>query len=203
MLTVPGLPFPLVASPADRWRVDAAGIVTASAAPHSDIFIDPGDTAGFNAESMLNAATLLGAPPAGDFQFSARATVEFASTYDAGVLLVWAGERHWGKLCFEFSPAGEPMIVSVVCRGVADDANAFVVPGRSVWLRVCRIGRAYAYHASLDGSHWQLIRFFNLHDRADDRIGFEAQSPTGDGCAVTFDEIRFVRERLAELRDGS
>ncbi len=153
---------------------------------------------------MLNAATLLGRPPDGDFQFSARATVGFASTYDAGVLLLWAGERHWAKLCFEFSPAGEPMIVSVVCRGVADDANAFVVPGRSVWLRVSRIGRAYAYHASLDGTVWPMIRFFNLHeDTAADRVGFEAQSPTGDGCAVTFDQIRFASARLAELRDGS
>jgi regulation of enolase protein 1 (concanavalin A-like superfamily) len=208
MLTVPGLPFPLVASPPERWRVDGAGTVTASAAPHSDIFVDPGDpaddTAGFNAESMLNAATLLGRPPVGDFQFSARVTVEFASTYDAGVLLLWADERHWAKLCFEFSPAGEPMIVSVVCRGVADDANAFVVPGRSVWLRVSRIGRAYAYHASLDGSAWALIRFFNLHEQTvDDRLGFEAQSPTGDGCAVSFDEIRFMSTRLAQLRDGS
>lgn len=204
MLSVPGLPFLLVAAPAERWRVDDAGIVRASAAPHSDIFIDPGDTAGFNAGSVLNAATCVGAPPDGDFQFSARASVEFTSTYDAGVLLLWAGERQWGKLCFEFSPAGEPMIVSVVCRGVADDANAFVVPGRSVWLRVSRIGRAYAYHASLDGAYWQLIRFFNLHeDTAGDQIGFEAQSPTGDGCAVTFDEIRFVGTRLAELRDGS
>jgi hypothetical protein len=29
---------------------------------------------------MLNATTLLGVPPDGDFQFSARVTVEFAST---------------------------------------------------------------------------------------------------------------------------
>jgi regulation of enolase protein 1 (concanavalin A-like superfamily) len=198
------VPFPLVASPPERWRVDEAGTVSASAAAHTDIFIDPGGAAVLNAESMLNAATLLGEPPEGDFQFRARVSVGFASTYDAGVLLLWAGERRWGKLCFEFSPAGEPMIVSVVCRGVADDANAFVVPGRSVWLRVSRTGRAYAYHASLDGAFWQLIRFFAIDEgTADDRVGFAAQSPTGDGCAVTFDEIHFDRTRLAELRDGS
>jgi hypothetical protein len=34
-------------------------------------------------------------------------------------------------------------------------------------------------------------------------VDFEAQSPTGDGCAVTFDQIAFSLERLAELRDGS
>jgi regulation of enolase protein 1 (concanavalin A-like superfamily) len=204
-LSLPGVPFPLLPSPGEHWRPDpVSGAVTASAAPHTDIFIDPGAATTLNAESMLNAATLLGVPPEGDFQLSARVTVDFAATYDAGVILLWVDERRWGKLCFEFSPAGEPMIVSVVCRGVSDDANAFVVPGRSVWLRVSRIDRAYAYHASVDGKTWQMIRFFVLDaGTVGDRIGFEAQSPTGDGCSVVFDEIRFVPVRLADLRDGS
>jgi hypothetical protein len=217
LLQVPGVPFPFTPSSAGLWRVDeAAGAVLVSAEPHTDIFIDPGDgsaggdaNAALNAESMLNAATLLGDAPDGDFQLSARVTVDFASTFDAGVFLLWLDERHWAKLCFEFSPAREPMIVSVVCRGVSDDANAFTVSGRSVWLRVSRIDRAYAYHASLDGKTWQMIRVFALGDQTPrgqssrDRIGFEGQSPTGDGCSVTFDEIRFVPERLADLRDGS
>jgi hypothetical protein len=36
-----------------------------------------------------------------------------------------------------------------------------------------------------------------------DRVGFEGQSPTGDGCSATLDEIRFLPERLTDLRDGS
>jgi regulation of enolase protein 1 (concanavalin A-like superfamily) len=210
LLRVPGVPFPLAPSAGGLWRVDeAAGALTVQAQPRTDIFIDPaGGSAGagadLNAESTLNAVTLLGDVPEGDFQLSARVTVGFAATFDAGVLLIWLDDRHWGKLCFEFSPAGEPMIVSVVCRGVSDDANAFTVPARSAWLRVSRIGRAYAYHASLDGKTWQMIRVFALDDQTShDRIGFEGQSPTGDGCSVTFDEIRFRPERLADLRDGS
>ena len=211
-LAVPGVPFPLVPSSAGLWRVDeAVGAVHVSALPHSDIFIDPGNGSAdagagtaLNAESMLNAVTLLGGAPAGDFQLSARVTVDFASTFDAGVLMLWLDERRWAKLCFEFSPAGEPMVVSVVCRGVSDDANAFTVPGRSVWLRVSRVDRVYAYHASLDGRAWQMIRVFILDDETSrDKIGFEGQSPTGDGCSVTFDEIRFLSERLADFRDGS
>jgi regulation of enolase protein 1 (concanavalin A-like superfamily) len=206
------VPFPLAPSSGGLWRVDeAAGAVTVPAQPRTDIFIDPvsgsagaGASAALNAESTLNAATLLGDVPEGDFQFSARVTVGFAAAFDAGVLLIWLDDRHWGKLCFEFSPAGEPMIVSVVCRGVSDDANAFTVPAPSAWLRVSRIDRAYAYHASLDGRTWQMIRVFALDDQTSHgRIGFEGQSPTGDGCSVTFDEIRFLPERLADLRDGS
>jgi regulation of enolase protein 1 (concanavalin A-like superfamily) len=211
-LVVPGVPFPLVPSSAGLWRVDeAAGAVQVSAQPHTDIFIDPGNGSAdagagvaLNAESMLNAVTLLGDAPAGDFQFSARVTVDFASTFDAGVLMLWLDERRWSKLCFEFSPAGEPMVVSVVCRGVSDDANAFAVRGRSVWLRVSRVDRVYAYHASLDGTAWQMIRVFVLDDETSrDKIGFEGQSPTGDECSVTFDEVRFLSERLADFRDGS
>ncbi|GAB3950759.1 DUF1349 domain-containing protein [Micromonospora vulcania] len=209
-LSVPGVPFPLVPSPADLWRVDeATGAVAVSAQPHTDIFIDPATgsvdaDAPLSPEATLNAATLLGELPEGDFQLSARVTVGFAATFDAGVLLLWLDERRWGKLCFEYSPDGEPMIVSVICRGVADDSNAFVVADRSVWLRVSRIDRVYAYHASLDGTTWQLIRVFLLDaDTSRDRIGFAGQSPTGDGCSVTFDEISFRAERLADLRDGS
>jgi Protein of unknown function (DUF1349) len=116
LFKVPGVPFPLSPSHPGLWQVDeAAGTVMVAAQAHSDIFIDPGDgfangssggDAGIslNAESMLNAATLLGVPPDGDFQFSARVTVGFASTFDAGVLLLWLDERRWAKLCFEFSP---------------------------------------------------------------------------------------------------
>ena len=98
------MPFLLAPSPAGSWRVDeAAGTVTVAAQAHTDIFIDPGDGSAnggpdggggmsLNAESMLNAATLLGVPPDGDFQFSARVTVGFESAFDAGVLLLWLDE---------------------------------------------------------------------------------------------------------------
>jgi hypothetical protein len=204
-LTLPGLPFPVTPSELDVWgRARHADAVVANAPAHTDFYISPGGEGSADAESMLNAATLLGTPPIGDFQFSARVTVDFAARFDAGVLLVWIDERHWAKLCFELSPAAEPMVVSVVTRDVSDDANAFVVPDRSVWLRISRLDHVYAFHASTDGQAWRLIRVFTFGEMLDGHsIGFEAQSPTGDGCIVTFDRIRFTFERLGDLRDGS
>ncbi|UZN01476.1 DUF1349 domain-containing protein [Cellulomonas sp. S1-8] len=197
---VPGVPFPLTASPGPTWDVDpGSGAVRVTSAPRTDIFVDPG-----SAVPTLDAATLLGTPPTGDFQLSARVTVEFAATFDAGVLLLWVDDRHWGKLCFEYSPDGEPTIVSVVNRGISDDANAFVVDGPSVWLRISRIDHTYAYHASVDGTVWRMIRFFALDDPSSSAsVGLEAQSPTGDGCAVAFDQVRFTSARLVDVRDGS
>ncbi len=204
-LSLPELPFPITPSHEGVWRHDAPnGAVIAAAPAKTDFYIDPASEGSDDAESPHNAATLLGAPPEGDFQLSARITVDFRAQYDAGVLMLWSDERHWGKFCFEFSPASEPMVVSVITRGVSDDANAFTVPDRTVWLRVSRIDHVYAYHASTDGKTWQLVRVFSLGDTvANHRIGFEAQSPTGDGCSVTFDRVSFTRDRLADLRDGS
>ena len=204
-MSVPELPFRVTASHDGVWRRDdPTGAVIADAPAHTDFYVNPGGADSGDAESMLNAATLLGSPPPGDFQFRARVSVDFASQYDAGVLLLWIDERHWAKFCFEFSPAAEPMVVSVVTRDVSDDANAFVVADRSVALRMSRIGRVYAFHASTDEQTWQLIRVFTLGDAFDDhRIGFEAQSPTGDGCVVTFDRIAFTADHLTDLRDGS
>lgn len=205
VLDVPELPFPITPSQPNVWRRDEQKLALVAAAPaHTDFYINPGGTDSADAESLHNAATLLGTPPEGDFQFSARVTVDFQAQYDAGVLFLWVDEQHWAKFCFEFSPAAEPMVVSVVTRGVSDDANAFVVPERSVWLRVSRIDHAYAYHASTDARTWRLIRVFNLGDSpTNHQVGFAAQSPTGDGCTVTFDEIRFTDQRLTDLRDGS
>jgi regulation of enolase protein 1 (concanavalin A-like superfamily) len=202
---LPELPFPIVASPAGVWRRDEQGAgLVATAAGHTDLYVNPAGPDSTDAESLLNAATLLGTPPAGDFQLSARVSVDFRSQFDAGVLLVWIDDHHWAKFCFEFSPASQPMVVSVVTREFSDDANAYVVPDRSVWLRVSRIDRVYAYHASTDATTWELVRVFSLgSDVADHQIGFEAQSPTGDGCTVTFEDIRFAQQRLADLRDGS
>jgi regulation of enolase protein 1 (concanavalin A-like superfamily) len=83
-------------------------------------------------------------------------------------------------------------------------SHAFIVDDRVVGLRVSRIGRDYAYYASVDGTTWQLIRVFHLgDDTTGHQIGFEAQSPTGDGCTVTFDRINFTTQTLTELRDGT
>ena len=133
----------------------------------TDWFVDPQRSA----EPKLNAPALLGGS-SGDFLLSARVTVDFAGTYDAGVLVVYESDDVWAKLCFEYSPQREPMVVSVVTRGVSDDCNSFVVDDESVWLRIARVGPAYAFHASTDGSNWSFIRHFALQgaDAAVDRV---------------------------------
>ncbi|MGH9247557.1 MAG: DUF1349 domain-containing protein [Acidimicrobiales bacterium] len=150
----------------------------------------------------MNAPRLLG-EVRGDFLFSARVTVDFQSTYDAGVLLAYTDERNRAKLCFKFSPPRQPMVVGVVTRGLSDDCNSFVVDGPRVWLRIARIGRAFAFHASTDGTLWQFVRLFALGSASPPLVGFSAQAPTGEGCTTTFDEIAFTATTLEDLRNGA
>src|SRR5688572_24523803 len=79
---------------------------TISAGPHTDLFIDPDDGSG-----KLDAPRLVVPVDDAPYQLSARVRVEFAATYDAGALLVWRDDQTWGKLCFERSPQGSPMVV--------------------------------------------------------------------------------------------
>ncbi|MDQ1708859.1 MAG: uncharacterized protein QOG49_244 [Frankiaceae bacterium] len=198
-MTLAGLPFPISwAVPPVDLTYAGDGVLAATAGPRTDLFTHPS-----GAERSDNAPRAHAVPPVGDFAFSARIDVGFASAYDAGVLLLWAAPSTWAKLCFEYSPQGDPMVVSVVTRGASDDANAFVVSGSSVWLRICRIGAAYAFHASLDGTRWTFVRHFALESADPLQLGIAVQSPTGDGCAALFSEIRYDGATPADLRDGS
>jgi regulation of enolase protein 1 (concanavalin A-like superfamily) len=189
---VPNLPldFSWEVDP-DDWELSPTGALSVTAGPKTD-----------PVKPILNAPRAMG-PAEGDFQFSVRVEVHHAETFDAGVMLAWVDAYNWGKLCFEYSPAGEPMIVSVVTRGVSDDCNSFVVDGSVVWLRLSRSARTFAFHASLDGHRWRLIRYFTLPAGPSILIGIEAQAPTGDRCTATFSDFRYVPSPVANIRDGN
>jgi uncharacterized protein len=174
---------------------DAA--VAFSAGPRTDWFTDPA-----GGDPKADAPMLLGRPT-GDFQLRARVTASLAATFDAAALVVWASPTAWAKLALEYSPQRELMIVSVVTRDVSDDANSFTVPEPVAWLRVARSGETIAFHASVDGRWWSLIRHFTFPGAGDASAGFLLQSPTGDGLDGRFDEIEWTAAPLAELRDGS
>ena len=195
--TIAGIPMSL------RWRGQPAaariadGVLAIEAGPETDWFADPATGA-----LKVSAPALLGST-AGDFLLAARVQVAFAATYDAGALVLWRDDRTWAKLCFEYSPQAERMVVSVVTRGESDDCNSAVISGDAVWLRVARLGDAHAFHLSADGQRWLFVRHFRLAGPGPVSFGFEAQSPTGQGCAARFSGIRFDPVTLGDLRDGT
>jgi uncharacterized protein len=197
-VSLPQLPVPLCwYTTPERWALTEAGGLTARAGAGTDLFVDP-----LGPSETLNAPRLL-ARPTGDFQLRAWTSADFQATYDAAALILWVDHYRWAKLAFEEAPDGRPMVVSVVTRGSSDDCNAFYVDDGHIWLRVSRIGHAYAFHASFDGESWRLIRYFALDDDSKALVGFEVQSPSGLGCTATFERIRFIPAKLSGLRDGS
>jgi uncharacterized protein len=199
MISTEWLPFQLASQgrPPCEYQVTEAGLILTAAAA-TDLFVDPA-----GAWPVLDAGRLVGTPPDGAFRLAARVQVDFASTYDAGALLLHAGERLWAKLCLELSPQRKPMAVTVVTRGTSDDCNSFDVNGSTLWLRITRSGAAWAFHASTDGSWWRLLRYFSLGSDDPVKIGFLAQSPTGQGCTAAFERVSFLAGAPSELRDGS
>jgi len=179
------------------WQVEHGNNLTIVAGENTDWFIDP---AGNYARD--NTPGALFTPPDTNFLLSARVTVDFASAFDAGVLQVRERDDLWAKLCFEYSPQQQPMIVSVVTRGVSDDCNSVTIEGQEVYLRIARSTLTIAFHYSRDGRYWHLVRYFTLGELDNLRVGFSSQSPTGQKCRAVFSEISYRPGTLKDNRNG-
>lgn len=177
-------------------------ILTMQAAPRTDWFNDPaGPTRVANAPALVCRVS-------GDFQLEATINVDFAATFDAGVLFVHQTAEDWAKLCFERDPTGQPMVVTVVTRGVSDDSNEPAVIGNAVRVRISCFGSALAFHYERHGPNgttsWVLSRLFALRSPAlPMRVGFLTQSPTGAGCTARFSDVVLAPTTLFDPRDGS
>jgi regulation of enolase protein 1 (concanavalin A-like superfamily) len=177
--------------------VESEDQLTIQAGAVTDQFINPdGSQRNDDAPSALFPSTDR------EFTLSAHVRVTFAATFDAGTLQARVSDDVWAKLCFEYSPQHQPMIVSVVTRGLSDDCNSASIEGDSVFLRITRRNATFAFHYSLDGRFWYLVRYFTLGDAPCPLIGLSAQSPTGSGCAVVFSQIRYTPTAVANLRSG-
>jgi len=177
------------------WKLEPQDTLSITADGSTDWFIDPNGTF-----TKGNAPSALFTPPDANFILSARVTVGFAATYDAGVLRIHNSDDVWAKLCFEYSPQGKPMVVSVVTRGFSDDCNSTVIDGDTVYLRISRNEQTFAFHYSRDAHAWNLVRYFGLGTLDAVQIGFSSQSPTGQQCTASFTEIQYRSGVLADIR---
>lgn len=194
---LPTIPSPLAWSVSPLAYELAESRLKIQAGAQTDLFNDPQGE-----YTQANSSRLAFVPDA-VFTVQAKVQVEFAATFDAGAFIVWADEKHWAKLAFEFSPQGEPMIVTVITRDLSDDCNSMVIEGNEVYLRVAKLNGAYAFHASVDGRFWHLIRYFSSVNLENATVNFSAQSPTGAGCTAVFSEIGYTAVLLEEIRNGT
>ncbi|MGA7630922.1 MAG: DUF1349 domain-containing protein [Terriglobales bacterium] len=177
------------------WRVEHGAELTIRSGKEADWFVDPFDG------TVHNTAPILLFTPSDDYVLSTKVKVGFKTKWDAGALMVWADDRHWAKLSFELSPAGQPTMVTVVTRDRSDDCNSLTILGATVYIQIAKSGPAYVFYWSTDGKNWQVLRVFSLGDSSRPRIGFESQSPAGDGTEVFFSEIHYSTQKITDIYD--
>ena len=171
--------------------------VVIHAGPGTDAFVPPDGGPGTDRLPGLRMA--LGQTP---WAVSAHVQPTFRAGFDAGALVLRCEGAPWAKLAFECAPDLQTMAVSVVTRDRSDDANGPLVAGSGLWLRASWTGKAHAFHISTNGKRWDFLRFFALPLPVV-AIDFIAQSPTGQGCSVTFTDAQRHDQAPQDLRDGS
>lgn len=171
--------------------------IRAYATPNTDYFVNP------ETNEVTANAPFFYKEVSGDFLLRARVSLDFTSTFDACVLLALDNERLWAKACFEMSDYGLPTIVSVMTNGRSDDANCISVDVTEVWLQLSRKGNVFGIHYSLDGKHFRMARLTFLPMNNTIKLGFEAQSPLGNGGVRNFSDVVFKNEALNDIRNGN
>ncbi|HHU60782.1 MAG: DUF1349 domain-containing protein [Bacillota bacterium] len=177
-----------------EWAFCPEGL-TVQAEPQTDFFRDPNGTV------VKDSAHYLYTEQEGDFTFVTKVQSEMIDDYDAACMMVMLDDETWGKLCYEYTYK-RPMIVSVVTKRLSDDCNSLEVPAQGVYLRITRFDDCFAFHYSLDGKWWEMVRYFTLPASSSVKIGIVAQSPTGNGCKVQFSNLNVSPEGIRDIRSG-
>ena len=179
-----------------RWEPLPEGGIRVTVPAKADYFRDP---AGVN---VNDNAPFLSMSVTGDFVARAHIRPTFASTYDSGVIMARHDAQNWAKVCFEKTDFGTTAAVSVVTRGLSDDANGADLAVPDVWLQMVRSGNVFAVHYALDGMKWRMVRIFNLDVPPAVRVGIVAQCPVGPGTTIDFLSFSIEQRAIQNARAG-
>lgn len=171
------------------------------------VFIEASEGTDFfnNPENLerVGSAPFLYSEVSGDFVAIAQVKPNFEATWNACALMVYIDQDNWIKFAFENSDATGPGIVTVVTRGVSDDANGAVLEEhQEVWLKLIRKGNLYAMHWSTDGTHYKMARLSAMPDQMKVKIGMEAQCPSEGPASHAFLFFSLEQKTIGDLRKG-
>lgn len=138
----------------------------------------------------------------GDFVLKAKVSHEFLDTFDAATIMVMENDNIWAKACFEKTDFDTNAVVSVVTNQMSDDANGCNIEGNTVWLQVARVGNNFAFHYSVDGNKFDMMRYFFLPAGQIIKVGFVAQAPIGKGGKRHFENIKLEHRTVLNIRAG-
>ncbi len=167
-------------------------ILTIVAGPKTDMFRDPNVT--YNTD---NAPKLLFKADS-DFVLSASVQHSFLNKWDGGAIVIIEDSLNWIKFCFEKDYTGAKRVVSVVTKDISDDCNSVEIKGNKVFYKVAKAGNVITLYYSLDNNKWFLVRHLQFNNTKGIKIGFLAQSPTGDKCEVRFANIKYQIKKIKD-----
>lgn len=175
------------------------------APPKTDFFCG-GET---TSEGGILPATLCNAPyyyteMDCDFVLTVKVTHDFKEIYDSASIMVMHDMVNWAKCCSELTDFRTRAAVSVVTRNnESDDANGVEFTGQNyLWLKVCRSGRAYSFHYSLDGEKFFMTRYFLMPESKTIKVGLLAQAPTGSGSERIYENLTIEKKTVKNIRAG-
>ena len=140
----------------------------------------------------------------GDFVLKVKVSHEFRETYDSASVMVMHDMTNWAKCCYELTDFGTHAAVSVVTiNGESDDANGCNIEGQDyLWLKVCRVGRAFSFHYSLDGEKFNMTRYFLMPETKTIKVGLLAQAPNGNGGKRIYENLSIEHITVKNIRAG-
>jgi uncharacterized protein len=170
--------------------------IVIEAGKRTDMFRDP--NVAYNTD---NAPKLLFEA---DENFVLTASVEhaFANKWDGGAIVIKQDSLHWIKFCFEKDYTGAKRVVSVVTKNISDDCNSVEMNSSKVYYKVAKADNVITLYCSGDGAHWYLIRHLQFETTRGFKVGFLAQSPTGDRCEVKFSNIVYSTKKIKDPYSG-
>ncbi|MDF9841699.1 MULTISPECIES: DUF1349 domain-containing protein [unclassified Paenibacillus] len=169
----------------------------------SDFFCNNGTVSeeGITPSSLTNAPFFY-TEVSGDFVMRVKVGHDFRDVYDSASVMVMKDLEVWAKLCFELTDFDTHAVVSVVTNPLSDDANGNNIDGDSVWLQITRVGQAFAFHYSLNGDQFYMVRFFNLPVEETVKVGFVPQAPNGNGGDRRYSGFSLEKKTVKNIRAG-
>ncbi|HTB25521.1 MAG TPA: DUF1349 domain-containing protein [Puia sp.] len=162
------------------------------AGKETDMFRDPNVT--YNTD---NAPKLLFEA---DDNFVLTASIEqaFTNKWDGGAIVIKQDSLNWIKFCFEKDYTGARRVVSVVTKNISDDCNSVEMNTNKVYYKVAKADNVITLYCSTDGIKWYLIRHLQFDAHRGFKVGFLAQSPTGERCEVKFSDVVYKIKKIKD-----
>jgi uncharacterized protein len=162
------------------------------AGPKTDMFRDPNVT--YNTD---NAPKLLFKPD-NNFILSTSIQHSFLNKWDGGAIVLIEDSLNWIKFCFEKDYTGAKRVVSVVTKEISDDCNSVEIKSNRVFYKIAKAENVITLYYSVDNKKWFLVRHLQFNNTKNIKIGFLAQSPTGNKCEVKFSNISYLAKKIKD-----